>query len=92
MFGLSSVAPMAKLSGVEIIIIIGVGFAVFVILFIVAHRQIARFKIRDLLSRPLLKQSQFGASLSYTAQIRRNIAEMFDIDVQPKMWDDQWIK
>ncbi|XP_055336711.1 protein C1orf43 homolog [Paramacrobiotus metropolitanus] len=83
---------MAKLSGVEIIIIIGVGFAVFVILFIVAHRQIARFKVRDLLSKPLLKCSQFGASPSYVAQIQRKVAEVLDIDVQPQMWDDHWVR
>lgn len=81
---------MAKLSGVEIIIIIGVGFAVFVILFIVAHRQIARFKVRDLLSRPLLKHSQFGASLGFVTKIQRDIAGVLDIDVQPQMWDDHW--
>ncbi|OQV11405.1 hypothetical protein BV898_14282 [Hypsibius exemplaris] len=83
---------MAKLSGVEIIIIIGVGFAVFVILFIVAHRQIARFKIRDLLSKPLLTQPQFGASPGYTAHIRRKVGEVLDMDVQPQMWDSHWTR
>lgn len=83
---------MAKLSGVEIIIIIGVGFAVFVILFIVAHRQIARFKVRDLLSKPLLRASQLGASPAHIAHIQRRVGEMLDLDVQPQMWDDHWLQ